>query len=100
MGLVVVSDEVDYGDVALLAVAMATPDALFNALRIPWEIVVDYRVALRRLPCILGPLNACGTRERERAEEQPHGSAWFPAGSVRLPPLSIARAPAAPAHDR
>ena len=40
MGLVVVGDEVDHGDVAILAVTMATPDAL----RISWQIVVDDRV--------------------------------------------------------
>ena len=35
MGLVVARDEIDHGNVALLAVTMATTDALLDALRIP-----------------------------------------------------------------
>ena len=45
MGLVIPSDEVDHSDIALLAIAVASPDALFDALRVPRQIVVDYRLA-------------------------------------------------------
>ena len=44
MGLVVPRDEVDHSDIALLAIAVASPDALFDALRVPRQIVVDYRL--------------------------------------------------------
>jgi serine protein kinase len=39
--LVAAIHEVDHHDVVLLPVAMATPDALFDALRIPRQVVVD-----------------------------------------------------------
>ena len=43
--LVVLGQEVDDRDVALLTVAMAAPDALLDALRIPRQVVVDDGVA-------------------------------------------------------
>src|ERR1022692_4195038 len=43
MGLVIPRDEVDHCDIALLAIAVASPDALFDALRVSRQIVVDYR---------------------------------------------------------
>src|ERR1035438_1467211 len=44
MGLVIPRDEVDHGDIPLLAIPMASPDALFDTLRVPRQIVVDYRL--------------------------------------------------------
>jgi len=38
---VVLRQKVDDRNLVLLAVAMAPPDALLDALRIPWQIVVD-----------------------------------------------------------
>src|SRR5271166_2538565 len=43
MGLVIPCDEVDHGDIALLAIPVASSNALFDALGVPGEIVVDYR---------------------------------------------------------
>ena len=45
MRFVVLRDEVDDGDVALLAVAVAAADALLDALRVPRQVVVDDRLA-------------------------------------------------------
>ena len=42
VGFVSFVQEVDDHDIVLLAVAMATPDALLDALRIPGEIVVHH----------------------------------------------------------
>src|SRR5277367_273723 len=41
MRLIVPGDEVDHGNIPLLAVPMTAPDALFNALRIPGQVIVD-----------------------------------------------------------
>jgi hypothetical protein len=43
--LIVPSDEIDHGDIALLAVTMAAPDALFDALRVPRQVVIDNGLA-------------------------------------------------------
>src|ERR1700693_4689506 len=45
MCLVVPCDEVDHGDIPLLAVPMATPDTLFDALWVPGQVIVDDRLA-------------------------------------------------------
>src|ERR1035438_1021349 len=45
MCLVVSRDEVHNGDIALLAVAVAASDPLFDTLRIPWQVVIDNRFA-------------------------------------------------------
>src|SRR5258705_12606184 len=45
MCFIVPRDEVDHGDIALLAVPVAAPDALFDPLRIPRKIVGDYGLA-------------------------------------------------------
>src|ERR1039458_6675513 len=44
MRLVIPCDEVDHSDIALLAIAVASPDALFDALRVPRQIVIDHRL--------------------------------------------------------
>jgi predicted dinucleotide-binding enzyme len=45
MRLIVPSDEIDDCDIALLAVPMAAPDALFDALRVPRQVVIDNGLA-------------------------------------------------------
>jgi predicted dinucleotide-binding enzyme len=45
MRLIVPSDEIDHCDIALLAVPMAAPDALFDALRVPRQVVIDNGLA-------------------------------------------------------
>src|SRR5687768_537743 len=45
LGLVVLGEKVDDGDRVFLAVTMAPPDPLFNALRVPRQVVVDQRLA-------------------------------------------------------
>jgi predicted dinucleotide-binding enzyme len=45
MRLIVPSDKVDHGDITLLAVPMTASDALFDALRVPRQIVVDNGLA-------------------------------------------------------
>ena len=45
MRFIVLCDEVDHGDIPLLTVPVATPDALFDTLWIPREVVVDYSLA-------------------------------------------------------
>ena len=107
MRLVVPGDKVDHGDIALLAVPMAAPDALLDALRVPRQIVVDDRLAKLQVQPFCAGL---GAHEHLRAraelvhECKPHGrprdSAWLPAESGRLPPVAIGRALAAHARDR
>src|ERR1022692_1272274 len=41
MCLVISCDEVHNGDIALLAIAVAASDPLFDTLRIPWQVVID-----------------------------------------------------------
>ena len=43
--LVIPREEVDHGDIALLAIPVASPDALLDALRVPGQIIVDYGLA-------------------------------------------------------
>jgi hypothetical protein len=45
MRLIVPSDKVDHGDITLLTVPMTASDALFDALRVPRQIVVDNGLA-------------------------------------------------------
>jgi hypothetical protein len=39
------NDEIDHCDIALLAVTRAAPDALFDALRVPRQVVIDNGLA-------------------------------------------------------
>ena len=105
--LVVARDEVDDGDVALLAVAMAAPDALLDALRVPRQVVVDDRLAeleVQPLRAGLGADEDLRARAELVHERQPHGdlaarsSARRKIASLLL--LASARAPAARARDR
>ena len=41
VGLVVPVEEIDHDHVVLLPVAVAAADALLDALRVPWQVVVD-----------------------------------------------------------
>jgi hypothetical protein len=41
VGVVVAIQEVDDNHIVLLPVAVATPDALFDPLRVPWQVIVD-----------------------------------------------------------
>jgi len=41
VSIVVARDEVHDGHIVLLAVAVAAPDTLFDALRVPGQVVVD-----------------------------------------------------------
>src|SRR6266496_831525 len=43
--LVIPCEEVDHGDIALLAIPVASPDPLLDALRVPGQIVVNHRLA-------------------------------------------------------
>src|SRR6516162_6799983 len=45
MRFIVATDEIDHGNIALLAIPMAAPDTLFNALWVPGQIVVDNGLA-------------------------------------------------------
>ena len=45
VGGVLLVEEVDHHDVELLTVAVATPDALLDALRVPRQVVVDHQIA-------------------------------------------------------
>ena len=41
VGIVIAVEEIDHHHIVLLAIAMATADALFDALRVPGQVVVD-----------------------------------------------------------
>ena len=58
MRLVVPSDEIDHGDIALLAVTMAAPDALFDSLRVPRQIVIDNGLAKLQVQTFCARLGA------------------------------------------
>ncbi len=55
MRFVVPGDEVDDGDVALLAITVAASDPLLDPLRVPWQIVVDDGLADLKVQ----PLRSC-----------------------------------------
>ena len=100
--LVVPRDEVDHGDVALLAVPMAAADALLDALRVPRQIVVDDRLAeleVQPFRAGLGADEDLRTRAELVHEREPHGDLATRPGSrreaVRPLPVASARAPAA-----
>src|ERR1700694_3791735 len=67
MRLIVPGDEVDHGDITLLAVPMTAPDALFNALRIPGQVIVDNRLAKLQVQPFCARL---GTDENLRARAE------------------------------
>src|SRR5579864_3652987 len=56
--LVVPSNEIDNGNVPLLTVPMAAPNTLFDALRVPWQIVIDDRVAKLQVQALGAGLGA------------------------------------------
>jgi hypothetical protein len=94
--LVVASNEIDYGNIALLAVPMAAPDTLFDALRIPWKIVIDDSVAKLQVQALGAGLGA-NEHLRTRAKLVHQGKAhsnfttwshvrWKPRGFFLFPP--------------
>ena len=86
MRLVVPSDEVDHGDITLLAVPMTAPDALFDALRVPRQIVVDNRLAKLQVQpfcASLGAYEHLRTRAELVHEGKPHGDLATRLGSRR-----------------
>ena len=86
MRLIVPSDEVDHGDIALLAIPMAAPDALFDALRVPRQIVIDDRLAKLQVQpfcASLGAYENLRTRAELVHECKPHGNFATRLGSRR-----------------
>src|SRR5580698_8300765 len=86
MRLVVPSNEIDHGNVALLAVPMASPDTLFDALRVPWQIVIDDRLAKLQVQALgagLGAYEDLRTRAELVHEREPHGDLATGLGSLR-----------------
>ena len=77
MRLIVPSNEIDHGDIALLAVPMAAPDALLDALRIPRQIVVDNGLAELQVQPFCAGLRAnkdLRTRAELVHESKPHSN--------------------------
>ena len=86
MRLIVPGDEVDHGDIPLLAVPMAAPDTLLDALRVPRQIVVDDRLAKLQVQpfCAgLGAYENLRTRAELVHECKPHGDLATRLGSLR-----------------
>src|SRR5438034_10788913 len=75
MRFIVPCDEVDHGDIPLLTVAVAAPDALFDPLRIPRKVVVDYSLAELKVQPFCASLRAnkdLGTRAKLVHERESH----------------------------
>src|SRR5262245_16702436 len=88
MRLVVPGDKVDHGDVTLLAVPMTAPDALFDALGIPWQIVVDNGLAKLQIQAFCAGLGAqeyFGTGAELVYKGKPHGDLATRPDSRRKP---------------
>ena len=88
--LVVPVDESDDRHVPRLAVAVATPDALLDALRVPGQVVVDHRLAeleVQSLGSGLGAHQHLGPRAEFVNQGEPHGDL-----AARLAPGSEVRA--------
>ena len=76
LGFVVGGEEVDDGDIALLAIAVAAADALFDALRVPGQVVVHHGVAklqVKALGAGLGADHHRGATAELIDEGQAHG---------------------------
>ena len=82
VGLVVARDEINHGDVALLAVPVAAADALLDALGVPGQIVIDDGLAKLQVQALRARFGAdqnFGTRSELMHQRQPHGhlAAWL-----------------------
>src|SRR5260370_9943182 len=77
MRLVVPGDKIDHGDVSLLAVPMAAPDPLFDAMRVPRQAVVDDGFAKLQVQSFcagLGAYEDLRTRAELMHQCKPHGN--------------------------
>ena len=87
MCLIVAGDEIDHGDIALLAVAMAASDPLFDTLRIPGQVVVDDRLAKLKIQPFCASLRAYkDLRARTKLMHQRKANANF---AARFRPRSV-----------
>jgi hypothetical protein len=76
MCLIVPGDKIDYGDITLLAVPMTAADALFDALWIPRQIIVDNGLAKLQIQSFCASFGAykyLRTRAELVYEGKPHG---------------------------
>ena len=103
---IVPCDEVDHGDIPLLAVPMATPDALFDSLWVPRQVVVDDGLAELKVQPFCAGLRAhqdLRTRAEFVHERKSHGDLATGlrrlAENGRLLPVAIGRAPASHVRD-
>src|SRR6266446_6234375 len=86
MRLIVPSDKVDHGDITLLAIPMTASDALFDALRVPRQIVVDNGLAKLQVQPFCASLGAdeyLRTRAELVYEGKPHADLATRPGSRR-----------------
>src|SRR5260370_30714625 len=67
MRFIVPSDKVYDGNITLLAVAVTAPDALFDTLRVPGQIVVDNSLAKLQVQAFCASL---GTHQHLRARAE------------------------------
>jgi hypothetical protein len=96
--------EIDYDNIVLLAVTMAPPDALFDALRVPRQVIIDderaklkvhsFRGCLRREKdrCLVAKmLNQCGTNI-DRPRPRRSSRAYVPCQPAFINPRGLVAA--------
>jgi hypothetical protein len=88
---IVRSEKVDDGDVVLLSVAMASPDALLDALRVPRQIVIDHCVAKLKVQSLRTGLGGDeDTRDGLELMHQRHPHSHVPARLAQPQLLPVA----------